>query len=58
MKDNRKLIQSAANHCRYCRVKADLRDEYSFLVFIIRVVPREELSSLFFGMRVFLCSFF
>ncbi|MEH7417995.1 hypothetical protein V7266_22220 [Neobacillus drentensis] len=23
MKDNRKLIWSAANHCRRCRVKAD-----------------------------------
>jgi hypothetical protein len=42
MKNNGKLILSAANHCRLSHVKAFLRDGYG-LVPIIRVVPRDRL---------------
>ena len=42
MKNNGKLILSAANHCRLSHVKAFLRDGYG-LIPIIRVVPRDRL---------------
>jgi hypothetical protein len=42
MKNNGKLILSAANHCRFSHVMAFLRDGYVFVP-IIRVVPRDKL---------------
>ncbi|MCM3725233.1 hypothetical protein M3226_05895 [Neobacillus cucumis] len=57
MKDNRKLIWSAANHCRHCRVKADFERWIQNFVFIIRVVPRDKLSSLFWDEGFFVCIF-
>lgn len=56
MKDDRKLVQSAANHCRIGRVKALLRDEYVFCIHNQGGTARQALVPAI-GMRAFLYSF-